>query len=259
MDGRVCARGVTDMRAVPAHYENFTAKPAQGTHLEFFVEAFAILFGPPTLFPEAEFFGSETGRTILRELAAERLADIGIDKSRHTEPKIADFIEDQASRDLVMIVTAEEQRVTSSPVRKFNENKYLRHLCQCVIFASTFYLGQPGPTKVAQFLNQGRAKRQAGGLGPDHVRRAIDSYAQHMNRLRVLGLGHQRSWPLIFGVHARCVQFIGLLNRLMHEAENSRKFQHLRGAALARAIHEEFDLVECIERVKDRIERSEAA
>ena len=81
MDGRVCARGVTDMRAAPTRYENFTAKPAQGTCLEFFfVEAFAILFGPPTLFPESEFLDSILGRRILRECAAERLADIGIEQ-----------------------------------------------------------------------------------------------------------------------------------------------------------------------------------
>ena len=70
--------------------------------------------------------------------------------------------------DFVMIVTAEEQRVMSSPVENSTKTHIDAVFRQCVIFASTFYLGQPGPTKVAQFLNYGRSQRH-GGAAADWV------------------------------------------------------------------------------------------
>ena len=202
------------MRAAPTRYENFTAKPAQGTRLEFFVEAFAILFGPPTLFPESRVFWiSDLGRRILRECAAERLADIGIDKSRHTEPKIAERIEDQASRDLVMIVTAEAARhvFTGSKIQR----KHISTPSLSVRHLRFDFLPWSTGTDEGRAVPKSRSIEKTrwwwwwiGSRSRSSCDRQLRSAHEPITRA---GLGHQRSWPLIFVVHARCVEFIGLL------------------------------------------------
>lgn len=250
------------------HYSNFLTRPAKGSRYEFFVCASSILqseLSPPAWYSKLEIDGPvslshareverynravDRNNAIMERRASEQLAAAGISEERHCEPPVRALL-----HDLILLqkqscfLAKDELMAPTLPLPNFSEGVYPKAICQEVIFAADITMGHPGPKTLAIFFNEEKSNKTGNGLDPDHISRALKTIRAEF--ARKVARGPDILEGILGSLLTAMARDFQALVLMADKAKKNDDLRHLRGADLALAIHDRWNLCECLDRAK---------
>ncbi|WHO77467.1 hypothetical protein [Rhizobium leguminosarum] len=256
------------------HYDTFLTMPPRGSRYEYFVASFTILNSekhalpwdgesrlPPPALEKRELRARQRfDKTASiyaenrKQFAAKVLESLGVSKDRHKDAHVCEVIDliELGIRFSLQQAYGSDAGSSQQVSTKQDGDHYPKAICWDVVTAANLVMGRPGPTALAKYFNELTHNSERGhGLEPDHIRRALNSHARWMARNAPCSIAAFDNWACfaraLYDGLAR--QFRALL-LIADQAADIADLKSLRGAALAEAIHKQYDLFERMDRAE---------